>query len=142
LIPQDRQDEETQILDRIRQGHRVEQYETVRRRKDGLLVSISLTVSPIRDASGKIVGASKIAHDITDRKRAEDKQKLLLQEMHHRIKNLFALATGVVTLGTRPADSPQYMIETMRQRLGALARAHELTLPSVAEREVKSHKNT
>ena len=141
LIPQDRLEEENQILDRIRRGDRVEHYETVRRRKDGRLVAISLTVSPIRDAAGKVVGASKIAHDITDRKRAEDKQKLLLREMHHRIKNLFALAVGVVTLSARSAESPKDMVEAMRQRLGALARAHELTLPSVAEREEQSHKS-
>jgi two-component sensor histidine kinase len=62
--------------------------------------------------------------------------------MHHRIKNLFALAIGVVTLSARSAKSPKDMVEATRQRLGALARAHELTLPSVAEREDKSHKST
>jgi len=142
LIPPDRQEEENQIIDRIRRGAGVERYETVRRRKDGRLVDISLTVSPVRDAAGKVVGASKIAHDITDRKRAEERQKLLLQEMHHRIKNLFALAIGVVTLGARSAESPKALVEAMRQRLGALARAHELTLTSVAERDDKSHRST
>jgi PAS domain S-box-containing protein len=72
LIPLERADEESYILERIRRGERVDHYETVRRRKDGSEVDISLTVSPIRDRSGKVVGASKIARDITERKRAEE----------------------------------------------------------------------
>jgi PAS domain S-box-containing protein len=71
LIPDDRPDEEPHILERIRRGARVDHYETVRRRKDGTLIDVSLTVSPVRDASGRVVGASKIARDVTTRKRAE-----------------------------------------------------------------------
>jgi PAS domain S-box-containing protein len=70
LIPQDHWDEEPKILERIRRGERIEHYETIRQRKDGKLIEISLTVSPITDASGKIVGASKIARDISDQKQA------------------------------------------------------------------------
>ncbi|HEX8617301.1 MAG TPA: ATP-binding protein [Thermoanaerobaculia bacterium] len=71
LIPPDHQDEEPHILARIRRGDRIEHYETVRVRKDGALVDISLTVSPIKDPDGRIIGASKIARDISERKRAE-----------------------------------------------------------------------
>ena len=71
LIPPDRYNEEPGILQRIRRGERIDHYETVRRRKDGSLVEISLTVSPVRDARGQIIGASKIARDITFRKQAE-----------------------------------------------------------------------
>jgi PAS domain S-box-containing protein len=71
LIPPDRQHEEMTILERIRSGKPVKHYETVRRRKNGTLVDISLTISPVRDATEIIVGASKIARDITDRKEAE-----------------------------------------------------------------------
>jgi PAS domain S-box-containing protein len=70
LIPQDRHHEEDEIIERIRCGQRVEHYETVRRRKHGSLVEISLTVSPIKNAQGKIIGASKIARDITERKQS------------------------------------------------------------------------
>lgn len=73
----------------MRRGERVDNYDTVRRRKDGSLVDISLTVSPLKDADGRIVGASKIARDITERKRAQEQQKLLVNEMRHRIKNSF-----------------------------------------------------
>jgi PAS domain S-box-containing protein len=71
LIPLDRQHEEIMILERIRLGEPVKHYETVRRRKNGTLVDISLTISPVRDAAGVVVGASKIARDITERKKAE-----------------------------------------------------------------------
>jgi PAS domain S-box-containing protein len=69
LIPVDRLDEEPEILARLRRGERVDHFETVRRRKDGALLDISLTISPVRDSSGAIVGASKIARDISERKR-------------------------------------------------------------------------
>ncbi len=72
LIPDDRQDEEPNILARLRRGERVDHFETVRRRKDGSLLDISLTISPVKDSAGRVIGASKIARDITPRKRAED----------------------------------------------------------------------
>ena len=71
LMPPDRVDEEPGILARIRNGERIQSYETVRRRKDGTLIDISLTVSPVYNSEGKIVGASKIARDITHSKRTE-----------------------------------------------------------------------
>jgi PAS domain S-box-containing protein len=77
LIPPDRADEELRILDRIRRGERVEHYETVRRRKDGGLVDVSLTISPVKNPEGLIVGASKIARDITRRKRDTERVETL-----------------------------------------------------------------
>jgi PAS domain S-box-containing protein len=71
LIPPDRQVEELQIMKQINQGERVEHFETLRATKDGRLIDLSVTVSPIRDKTGKVVGASKVARDITDRKQAE-----------------------------------------------------------------------
>jgi PAS domain S-box-containing protein len=71
LIPEDKPNEEPAILQRLKRGEKIDHYETVRRRKDGTLLNISLTVSPIRDEAGKIIGASKIARDITERVRAE-----------------------------------------------------------------------
>jgi PAS domain S-box-containing protein len=128
LIPTDRHDEEPMILDRIRQGLSVDHYETVRQRKDGSLVDISLTVSPIKNDKGEIVGASKIAHDITASKRAQTQQELLLREMDHRVKNLFTLAISLLTLSGRYATSVPQLIDSTRDRLSALARAHALTL--------------
>ena len=71
LIPPDRLDEEEQILERIVRGERIEHFETVRVRKDGRPIDISLTISPIRNAEGAIVGASKVARDISHRKSLE-----------------------------------------------------------------------
>jgi PAS domain S-box-containing protein len=82
LIPIDRQDEEPKILSRLRRGERVDHFQTIRKRKDGSLLDISLTISPVRDMHGKIVGASKIARDITQQKRAEE--ALLASEARFR----------------------------------------------------------
>jgi PAS domain S-box-containing protein len=71
LIPEERLNEEPRILDRLRRGERVDHFETVRQRKDGELIDISLTISPVKDSQGNIIGASKIARDITGRKRTE-----------------------------------------------------------------------
>lgn len=119
----------------MRRGEKVDHYETVRQRKDGSLVNISLTVSPIRNAQGEIVGASKIARNITGTRRAQERQELLLREMDHRVKNLFALAIGVLRMSGRSANSAKGVVDTASARLAALARAHALTLsygPTVA----------
>ncbi len=98
LIPSDRLDEETNILRRIRNGERVEHYETIRRGKDGTLKDISLTVSPVIDAQGQITGASKIARDISEHKRVEAELKSLMTreqnarneaEIANRVKDEF-----------------------------------------------------
>ena len=80
------------ILERVRRGESVDHYETIRQRKDGSLIDISLTVSPIKNEKGEIIAASKIARDITESKRAQARQELLLREMDPRVKNLFALS--------------------------------------------------
>jgi PAS domain S-box-containing protein len=71
LIPDDRQEEEPDILAKLRKGERVDHFETVRRRKNGSLIDISLTISPVKDHQGRIIGASKVARDITERKKSE-----------------------------------------------------------------------
>ncbi len=85
LIPPDRVNEEPTILQRIRRGERIDHYETIRRHKDGTSLDISLTVSPIRDSEGKIVGASKIARDISERKRMEAELKAWQSELESRV---------------------------------------------------------
>ena len=135
LMPPERQNEEPVILARIRRGERVDHYETVRQRKDGSLIDISLTVSPIKDAKGQVVGASKIARDISERKRAEERLNLLLREMNHRIKNLFTIAGSVVALSAREAATPEALVRSAGERLAALGRAHELTLTRSSNEE-------
>src|SRR5262249_43238425 len=92
LIPPDRLDEEPGILARIRRGERVDHFETVRRRKDGSRIDISLTISPARDGHGGIIGASKIAGDITERKLAEAR----LKDSEQQLKDLLAAIPAAI----------------------------------------------
>jgi two-component system sensor kinase FixL len=80
VIPEDRQSEEREILTRVGRGERIDHYETVRQRKDGSLIVVSLTVSPVKSAEGKIVGASKIARDITEQRRGQEQIATLARE--------------------------------------------------------------
>jgi two-component system sensor kinase FixL len=80
VIPEDRQSEEREILTRVGRGERIDHYETVRQRKDGSLIVVSLTVSPVKNAEGKIVGASKIARDITEQRRGQEQIVTLARE--------------------------------------------------------------
>jgi PAS domain S-box-containing protein len=86
LIPPDRRQEEVTILDRLKRGERIEHYETVRRCKDGRHIEISLTVSPVRGADGRILGASKIVRDITERKKAEARIQQVNAELEARLQ--------------------------------------------------------
>jgi len=133
LIPEDHRTEEREILARVRAGNRVHPFDTVRLGKDGSLVDVSVSVSPIKDATGAVVGASTIARDVSERKQAEEKRRLLFREMNHRIRNLFAVSGSLVSLSARSATTPQELADTARRRLNALAKAHSLTLPSLDE---------
>lgn len=126
LIPIGRQDEEPGILDRIKCGDRVDHYETVRERKDGSLIDISLTVSPVRDANGKVIGASKIARDITERKEVQLRQQMLTQEIHHRTKNLFAVVQAVVSRSFADKANVKEAVTAILSRLRSLAQTHVL----------------
>ena len=87
IIPKDRLDEETEILRKLRHGEKIDHFDTIRVAKDGTLKNISLTVSPVRDSSGNIIGASKVARDITDRVQADqERQRLLASETAARMK--------------------------------------------------------
>jgi PAS domain S-box-containing protein len=136
LIPPDRQNEEPVIIERIRRGERVENYETVRCRKDGGLLDISLTVSPLMDAHGKIVGASKIARDITERKSAQARQALVVSEMKHRIKNSLATIQAIATQ-TLKANIEER--DAFIARLHALDRAHDLLTAETWEKAPLGH---
>ncbi len=128
LIPGDRREEEHEILERIRRGERVDHFETVRQRKNGSLINISLSVSPVSDEFGRIVGASKIARDITDQKRREELINLLAREADHRTKNLLTVAQATVHLAQ--GDTPAALKAAIEGRLKALGNAHALLAQS------------
>lgn len=128
LIPEERRHEETDIIGRLRHGERIEHFETVRRCKDGSHVAISLTISPVRNAAGEVIGASKIARDITQQKEAAKRQALLLAEMRHRVGNCFAVASSLIAVTARQVETAEELATTMRQRLLALSDAHRLAV--------------
>jgi len=124
VIPQDRQDEERVILTRIRRGERIDHFETVRQRKDGGLIAVSLTVFPVKGADGKIVSASKIARNITEQKRIQEQLTTLAREAEHRSKNLLASVQATVNLSQ--SDTPEGLKRAIEGRIQALASVHSL----------------
>ena len=100
IVPPDRRDEETMILDRLRRGERIDHFETIRQRKDGKTLDISVTVSPVRDSTNRIVGASKVARDITQQKQAER----ALRESEDRLRALAASLESKVSLRTQELE--------------------------------------
>ena len=97
VVPPDRQEEEREILARLQRGERVDHFETIRRRKDGALLNVSLTISPLRNQQGEIIGASKIARDITDQKRAEE----AIRTLNAQLTEDLAAMTRMQQLSTR-----------------------------------------
>ena len=130
IIPEDRQHEEVDFIDRLRRGESIQHFETLRRKKNGQLFPISVSISPIRDRNGQVVGASKIARDITAQHRAAEQQRLLLSEMKHRVGNSFAIASGLLNLCARQVATVDDLVAQMRGRFLALAAAHSLTAPA------------
>jgi len=128
IQPAERQNAELAILERIRRGERIDHYETVRQRKDGELIAISLTVSPVRTLKEQIVGASKIARDISDRKRADELVATLAREAEHRTKNV--LSTVLATIHLSSADTSDELKAAIQGRIRALADVHALFVKS------------
>lgn len=124
VIPEDRQSEEREILSRIRRGERIDHFETVRRRKDGSLIIVSLTVSPVKDGNGNVVGASKIARDITERKRTQEQINILAREAEHRSKNILANVQAIINLSQ--SDTCESLKEVISGRIQAMANVHSL----------------
>jgi PAS domain S-box-containing protein len=139
LIPPDRLDEEDRILARLRAGERVYHFDTVRVRRSGQLVDVSLTISPIRDETGRVVGASKIARDVTERKQAEERIYSLMSQLKedarrkdeflamlaHELRNPLAPLLNVLELlkrGTGNGSMIEQVRTTLDRQLGHLAR--------------------
>jgi len=126
IIPAELLREEADILARLRRGERVAPFDTERVTKDGRRLTVSLIVSPIRDAAGRVVGASKIARDVTARRRAEATQRQLVEELNHRVKNTLATIQAIAAQSLRRSPSPEAFVRSFGGRVQALARAHDL----------------
>jgi PAS domain S-box-containing protein len=136
LLPEDRADEEINILQRIKLGERVSHFDTVRVRKDGTLVNVSLTLSPIRDDAGEIIGISHVAREITVDRQNEEKLRLsqkmeavgrLAGGIAHDFNNLLTIITGYTVLLQRWLEGDPEGRAMLEQVLGAATRAAELT---------------
>jgi PAS domain S-box-containing protein len=127
IIPEERLSEETLIIARIKAGERIDHFDTIRRRKDGSLVPISLTVSPVKSPSGRIIGASKIARDISERRRLEEAQRVLSKEVNHRSKNLLAVVQSIIRY-TATHSPKEDFIRRINDRLQALATNQDLLI--------------
>ncbi|RVD55660.1 PAS domain S-box protein [Mesorhizobium sp. M2D.F.Ca.ET.185.01.1.1] len=130
LIPEHMHHEETDIIARIRRGERIPSFETTRRRKDGSLISVSLTISPIKNSAGGIVGASQIARDISAAKESERRIRLLMREVNHRVKNQFAVILSMVRETSKRSTDPAEFEHMIRARIMALSRSHDLLVTS------------
>ena len=128
IVPDDRHTEELAIFERFRGGERVEPFDTVRRHKDGSLIDVSLSVSPIRNLSGQIVGACSVTREITDRKRSERRITMLAREAEHRTKNVLQSVQTVVHLSQ--AETAEDLKQVIQGRIQALANAHGLLAQS------------
>jgi PAS domain S-box-containing protein len=125
LIPREIIEEEGRILAQLRAGRRIEHYETVRVTKDGRRLNVSLTISPVHDSSGRIVAASKIIRDITERKQNEDKIRLLMREVNHRAGNLLSIVQAIVRQTAKGAD-PATFAADLSDRIAGLAACQAL----------------
>lgn len=134
LIPPELHHEEDEILAKIRAGQRIEHYETTRLRKDGQPIQISVTISPIRDDAGHIVGASKIARDISDRKRLE---RLLVES--EKIAAAGRMAASIAHEINNPLESVLNLIYLARQESDEGSKIHEYLLTAEEEIERVSH---
>lgn len=126
IIPPELLAEENEIIARLKRGERIDHYETVRVAKDGRRIDMSLTTSPLRDKSGRVIGASKVGRDITERKQAEQLQRTLTNELIHRIKNTLATVQAIASQSLLRAKSPSDFVSSFSGRIQAMAKAHTL----------------
>ncbi|MEO5324012.1 PAS domain-containing protein [Mesorhizobium sp. CC13] len=126
LVPHDRREEEADILRRLQKGEHIQHLETLRKRKDERTIWVSLTISPIRDGGGKVVGASNISRDMTERRRADETRDTLMRELNHRVKNTMAVIQAIASQTLGQASTLEEAHSAFSARLFNLAKAHDV----------------
>jgi PAS domain S-box-containing protein len=126
LIPPERQHEKDLILERIRHGDRTDHFETICRCKDGHVMDVSMTMSPMRDADGIVVGVSRIARNITERREREEREHLLMREVNHRAKNMLSVVDAIARQ-TATRD-PEHFVDHFSERIQALSANQDLLI--------------
>ena len=138
IFPQDKLAEEEVVMRAISQGQRVPSFETVRIHKSGYLIDVAVTVSPLRDRSGRVIGACKLARDITVQKRQRDaidhaleEKTALLHEVHHRVKNNLQIVSSLLNLQARKASPDAVLaLAECQGRIRAMGLVHQLLYES------------
>lgn len=126
IIPDDRHDEEVEIIRRLKLGEQIETFETVRRKSTGEPLQVSITISPIANKRGKIVGASKIARDISEAKENERRLRLLMREINHRVKNQYAVILSVISQTASRSHDIRSFEKKIRDRIMGLSHSQDL----------------
>ena len=125
IIPADRRSEEEGVLSKLRRGEKIDHFETVRRTKDGRQIPISLTVSPVRDASGTLIGASKVARDISERVLAQDALRRTREQLEERVRERTAELSAANVALHRAVEHKQRVEEQRAQLFTRLVLAQE-----------------
>jgi two-component system sensor histidine kinase VicK len=115
IIPKERSEEEPKILAQLRKGIRVDHFETQRLKKDGTLVSVSLTISPIKNKAGKVTGVSKIARDITDKKLAEKKKEEFVGFVSHELKTPLTSLKSYIQIAQAKTEHPEFLKKVLEK---------------------------
>lgn len=126
IIPDDKRDEEADILRRLKKGERIEPFQTTRCHRDGRMVPISITISPIKSRGGQLVGASSIARDISETRESDRRLRLLMREINHRVKNQYAVVLAVIRQTATRSRSIEDFEKRIRERIMALSHSHDL----------------
>ena len=119
-------DEWPDVLARLEHGERIAQFDSAKIAKNGRAIEVSVTISPVREGEGGIVGASLVARDISERKAADRKTVLLLGELDHRVKNILAIVSAVVSQTLKTNSAPEVFAAEIDGRIKAIANAHSL----------------
>jgi two-component sensor histidine kinase len=122
----DKRDEEADILRRLKLGERIEPFQTTRRHRDARMVPISITISPIKSRGGRLVGASSIARDISERRESDRRLRLLTREINHRVKNQYAIVLAIIRQTATRSRSIEEFEKRVRERITALSHSHDL----------------
>jgi two-component system, chemotaxis family, CheB/CheR fusion protein len=126
LLPDNHRQDVSRLLDALKRGERVEHFEIDQITKTGKQIDVSLTVSPVKDADGRMIAASTIAREFTERKLAENHKNLLIAELDHRVKNTLAIITSLIAQTVRTTKSPETFAGVIEGRIQALSRVHHL----------------
>src|SRR5262249_32827816 len=130
VFPADHAGEMRNTLERVRRSRAVTELESDRVTKDGRTPQVATTISPIRGGNGRVLGASAIERDVTERKQGEERQKLLLAELNHRVKNTLSSVLSIASRTLRTARTPEDFRDAFEGRIRAFAKAHELLAAS------------